>query len=716
MSDNPFILGDIKDYKRDINILKHYFDDQVAHLEIETGMPRAVCEEFVKEMIRPGGELGIVNPKIRYLERGENGDRMEREDTLTGYLGTAVKNQDLIAPTLTTYIPPHVQQSLLSLYIDDNIAMRKVAKKAKFRAEMAGQVDIAIIKDLEQTNRKLSNNACSGAHVSPSTPLYNKTAHNTLTSNCRSTSGYGNANNEKFLSGNRHYHTVEVLRNNIISIVNHTDYVALEAVMTKYGIRYPSVDETMQCIEYSARLYLVGDRPYPPIRRLVSKLTPLQRAAFVYTGDFHHLRIFNEDVVREFLRRISEYIPVEHPDPHAFMKNAPEVNVNLAVQVCCEIHRGISVPDAADWEKFPEHKRVYSILATVTENIGKVLDDYKDLIQALWVTVNMPASVAQFPSSIRRSALTSDTDSTIFTVQDWVEWYCGKMSFGPVGEAIAATMIFLASQTITHVLARMSANFGIEEKRLFQIKMKNEYYFPVFIPTQEGKHYYAIKTCQEGNLFKKPKEEIKGVHLKSSNVPRSIMAEANRMMEHITSTVMKEEKISLAHLLKWVGDIERGITDSVRMGSYEYLRRGQIKPADTYQKEADKSPYAQYTFWNEVFGPKYGMAPPPPYATLKVSVDLKNATAVQEWLRVIEDRELADRLKGWFSRTGKRSATQLLLPESIIQSRGIPEEIMQIVGLRKIILDTASVFYIILESVGFYAVGEKTTKLVSDFY
>jgi multisubunit Na+/H+ antiporter MnhG subunit len=176
------------------------------------------------------------------------------------------------------------------------------------------------------------------------------------------------------------------------------------------------------------------------------------------------------------------------------------------------------------------------------------------LIRGLWVTQNVPASLSHFPDSVRRAAITSDTDSTIFTVQDWVIWHQGRVTFNEMGNAVAAVMIFLAAQSITHVLARMSANFGIEEKRLYQIAMKNEFKFDVFVPTDVAKHYFAYISAQEGNLFAKYEKEIKGVHLKSSNAPKAVMKEAEKMMIHIMETVLAEKKIDQAGLARVLPD------------------------------------------------------------------------------------------------------------------------------------------------------------------
>lgn len=705
MADNPFVLP-TSSYKRDINVLGYYIQDCASYVSLMTDVPIEQCVNYVKTEMRPGGQFEFKDPKIVYLERADNGDRFEKEGTLGAYLNDSIKNGELIAPTLTTYINPEIDQSLLVNYIDANVKARGVAKKAKFRAEMEGDLILMRIKDNEQTNKKLANNSISGAHVSPSTPLYNKTAHSTLTSNCRSTAGYGNANNEKLLSGNRHYWSPEIVMNNIISIINHTDYEAQAAAMQKFGIRIPTVEETMECITFSTNLYWRDRFQLARVLALVSKLNDAQRAAFVYTGDMYHLMKFNDEVVRIFLTKLSSRVEVVHPDPDSIIKKVQEEHVHLAAQICERETKGKQLHQIEGDAR--------GILASTAKNIGDVGEEYRELIRAFWVTTNVPASLAFFPDSIRRAALTGDTDSTIFTVQDWVLWHQGWLGFDEKCNAVAASVVYLAAQTVIHVLAKMSANFGIEEKRIHQVAMKNEFKFDVFVPTQVAKHYFALIGCQEGNLFAKYKKEIKGVHLKASNAPRFIMSEAERMMLFIMNSVLEGKKIKIYDILKWIGDIERDIFKTIGEGGYQFFRMGQIKTPDSYTKVAEESPYQQYVMWNEVFGPKYGLAPPVPYTCIKITTELDTPTKTREWLDGMEDRLLADRMEAYLKRLNKRYIGTLQLPEQNLQTHGIPKEILQVAGVRKIVLDAVRVFYIILETLGIYLLNDKLTRLISD--
>lgn len=715
LAHNPFILP-VEEYRRDIDPMGHYQDDAAMYLSIMTDRTRTkeYCANYIQREMAPGGKFEFKDPQAMFLYRQENGDRVKRAMGFLGYLNEAIKNQELIAATFTTYIHPSKKQSLLVDYIDDNVAMRSKAKKAMFAAKQSGDKATAVLKKIEQNSRKIRNNAISGSHVTPSTPMYNPTGHSTLTSTCRVTSGYGNVNNEKFVAGNRHYWSPQTALNNIVSIVNHSDYTAIRQVMEKYDIAYPTVDDTMACITYSTNMYWPhAIAQLARIKVLVEKLTPIERAAFVYTGDMYHLMKHNQVLVRHFLDQLSRKVDVVHPDAEKVMKQVRGDYMNLAGVICSDVAIGHEPP----YETL-KGTDAYGVVASTAENIANVLHKYSDLISAFWVTSNVPASLAKLPDSIRRVALVSDTDSTIFTVQDWVIWHQGRPGFDRQCKSIGASMIFLASQTVTHLLAKMSANFGIEQKRLFQIAMKNEYYFDVFVPTQVAKHYYAVKSVQEGQIFAKLEEEIKGVHLKSSNVSKEVMKEAAVMMRDIMDLVMLEKKINLLTMVKRVAEIERRVIATIKRGDEDYFKSTQIKNSEAYKLDKEDSPFKHHTFWQEVFAPKYGFSEEPPYAVLKISVDLSSGVKVREWIAGFQDRELATRMEKYIERTGKmKSITTFQLPQAVVAQSGIPDEIFQMIDYRRIVMDTVKVFYIILQTLGMYfSGGDRLTRLISDDY
>lgn len=709
--DNPFTLPKTE-YKRDLNLLKNYVNDAAHYLQVSTGKSFEECEQWVRTNLKAGGKFEIKDPTVRYLDREENGDRVEKTTTFLRFLGESIKDHELIAPTLTTYLHPKVKQSILASFIGINVKMRSVAKKAMYVAEMAKDFVMFLFKKNEQNNRKLANNAVSGAHVSNSTPLYNRTSHSTLTSNCRTTSGYGNANNEKMLSGNRHYHNHLIVLNNLVTVTNHTNYDDLSTVMQKYGIRTVSAEEVMELIKFSTNLYWRSDSHMELIQDFVYKLNPLQLSAFAYTGDLYHLMKFNDAVMRKFLSRLSAKVTGSTiENPKEIFDSHREEYLLLACQLFPIEMRGKTMKDV-------KGSQLEKDIAATIVNIHTTLMEYQDFIRVILRTTNVPASLGFFPDSVRRAALTSDTDSTIFTVQDWIFWYFGDSpGFTEQTSGLAATMIFLAAESITHVLAMMSANFGIESDRIHQVAMKNEYKFDVFVPTNVGKHYFAYISCQEGNVYDKYKMEIKGVHLKSSNVPKKVTKQAEDMMRRIMETVLENKKISLYSYLKEVADLERDVQRSILAGESTYLKLGQIKTANSYKKEASQSPFQFYDMWEQVFAPKYGHAPPPPYQALKVSIDLPTNASVRQWLVEMKDRDVAARMEKWLKDNEKNGGlSSILLPETNMQLTGMPEELVPLLDLRRATADVSRIFYLILETLGYYATTDRITHLACDYY
>ena len=219
---NNFVLKPTE-YKRNIDIIGAYHRDSATYLSKMTGRPYEECLEYVIQVTSKGGKHAMVDPDVLCLSKEKEGERTRLTLKLSEYFKDIVENHRLLSPTLAVYLHPNVKRSLLSKYIAGNIKRRSTFKKEGQAAKMAGNAQLAALRENQQTTMKIKNNALSGAHASNGTPLCNKSSHSTLTSTCRSATGYGNANNEKFLFGNRHYWMPDLVKTNIISIINQTN-------------------------------------------------------------------------------------------------------------------------------------------------------------------------------------------------------------------------------------------------------------------------------------------------------------------------------------------------------------------------------------------------------------------------------------------------------------------------------------------------------------
>lgn len=698
-------------YSRDLNILKHYKNDAALYLQKRTGKDFDTCMAWVNKNTAAAGELGITDPETLVLTKEKEGQREPVTMPFSHYLKDVEENSRIVSPTMAVYYHPAQKNSLLKDYIGINIKKRSIFKKEMFTAKTEGNVELTTLKNNEQKSAKIKNNSLSGAQASAHTILRNKSAHSSLTSTCRSATSYGNANNEKFLMGNRHYWSPDIVKANIISIIRSTDYEALNLALVHHGIRHPTVAETMECITYSTDLYWRNPAQIEDIHRLVVSLTDEERSAFVYTGDIHHLAKYNDAVVREFLGRLSTpaTVPVEDPDTWI---TAMDSDLKVFVSLLGAPHLQTTSKGTIGALK-EENPEGYAKLGGVAKKVMETLEEYRLLIQGLWRANTIPASVAHIRSSIRRSAITSDTDSTIFTVQDWTKWYTGQIDFTDASNNIAHTMVYLASQSIIHVLAKLSAGLGVIPEMIHDLNMKNEFSFPVFCLTSMAKHYFAYVSACEGNVYSELDTEIKGVQLKDSNCPPHVMDEFKKTLNWVMDHVMSGEGVPIQDLYTRIAVMEEGIRKSIIKGTSTYLTSASIKDASSYANP-QSSNYMYYGMWQEVFAPKYGDAPEPPYAAIKVMVNKKNQTVIKEWLDDIKDREVAERMRAYLQRVKRTGITSLLLPRANVEISGLPEEIISAIDLRGLTMSTVRPFYILLESLGIFMMNNNNTKLVSD--
>lgn len=705
--ENPF-LKTADQYSRDLNVTRNYREDMALYLHKTTGKPLDVCTAFVDRETGPGGRFYLKEPTVLCLTRNQHGDRKQEAIPYNEYLRDISENKRLFSPAMTVYHHPSEKSSILAEYISGNIAGRAKVKHEGLVAKMAGDHELAAIKENEQTTYKIANNSLSGAQASNGTILYNKSAHSSLTSTCRTATSYGNANNEKFLCGNRHYWCADVVKANIVSIIRHVDYDLIQQAMDKFGLEYPRVVDVMECITYSTDLYWKSFDELVAIKRLVEGLTPIERAAFVYVGDLYHLRKYNSNVVNTFIRKLITKATVPAENAEEIIK-AMDNDTKAFVSLLCtkELEGGV----LSDLKENNPYN--YGIIAQTVLNIFDALKEYELIIKAFWVTDNVPASVAHLRSSLRRSAITSDTDSTIFTVQDWVQWYVGKIDFSEEANSVAYAMVYLATQAIIHVLAIQSTMMGVVPEKLNVLAMKNEYFFPVFSLTAMAKHYYSYMSAREGNVFKEFDTEIKGVYLKDSNCPPAIMKQAQDLICNIMDNVIAGEKMSIYALYELIGGIEKQIVDSVRSGKSEYLAGGSVKDSSSYTNP-DSSPYQHFLLWQHVFAPIYGEAPPPPYSAVKVSLDINNKTQMKEWLNRIKDETIRENLESWLKLKKRDVIQTLLLPRPVVELSGIPKEAVQAIDIRKLVMSITRPFYLILESLGIYMKNDNNTRLVYD--
>lgn len=701
MGDNIFIREE-SFYQRDINPIDQYIKQSAFYISKIKNIPIDEAINNVKQCIEDkrqscDSESGIRDPIVKYYERYNFEDKEIVNTPLSRYIKSISDENLIMAPSMTCYVHPELKSSLLSEFTDYNVKLRSIAKKKAEQYKVTGDIDKYRYYNNEQENKKLYNNALSGAFSSYGSIVRNPTAHSSLTSTTRTMTSIGNASNERLISGNRHYRDPEITLNNIVILAQTAQKDEIRQTLDKYRLKIPSVEETMSCIQYSTNLYWNDFRQMNKIKRFVETLTDEERASVVYTGDLYHIRQLNPEIIRDFITRLSQKVKDRlFDDPASIINKYDQMLVNYVHQICLSEVKGIG----KDYSNISKEQA--SVVAATCMNVQAVLEEYRGFIHTFFLTANMPCSVAYIKNCIRRTVVLSDTDSTMFSCDEWVIWYYGELRFTDEAFAISGAVMYIATQCIAHNLAIYSANLNVERSKLFKASMKPEYVFGVFSLTSAGKHYYTYVMVKEGSVYKDIEMEIKGVYLKNSAAPKPIMTDVKNMMESILKTIRDGQKISLTKWVNHVVRIEKEIKRSVLSGEITYLGRMNIKSQDAYKVSPEQSNFRYHLFWNEVFGPKYGMAPEPTYTAVKFPTILSSKKALAIWLSNITDIDLKNRLIRYFERTKRSDLNTVYISQDLIEAYGVPEEVQSIIDIEGLVLQHMGAHRMVLESIGLF--------------
>ena len=149
-------------------------------------------------------------------------------------------------------------------------------------------------------------------------------------------------------------------------------------------------------------------------------------------------------------------------------------------------------------------------------------------------------------------------------------------------------------------------------------------------------------------------------------------------------------------------------------GNGDYLRGLTIKDESAYKQDTETSPYDNHVYWQEVWGPKYGMMPEPPYATVKIPLTTEKKKAFKEWVSTMEDADLKQRLMQYATKKDKWYQSTLYLPADVLQAGGLPKELEGIISARRATQELCKGLYLFLETLGVHLSQGKVRYLASD--
>lgn len=692
------------EYKEKLDPVKGYLE-QITHLiKVKKGFTQERSREIATEILKSK----FKDKHVKYFEREENGDRVVKDGTLLGYIKQNIEDENILVPTFTSYCNSKHKKSILSEFIGVNVKIRSIAKKESMQAFAEGDLELAESKNNEQSGKKIYNNALSGLFGLKTCILHNPTAHSALTSITRTITSLTNACNERLVAGNRYLPRQSDVMRSVVYESTYTEEDKIKKAVEQYNMYLPTVSDTVDVLKRSSDLYFV-DEPYYEkyIIPFLNNLNPYQLANICYNGDMYHQRVYNPEVLREIFIDLTAIV---EPDG----TNLDDVSVihQLDESIVLYVHTLMNkyiMGMGKDYDKMNVDGRAKAIYLTCLK-IMETLNKHKAYFNAFFMTPIVPINSHRLRNMRRRVVVLSDTDSSAFTMDEWVKWWSGQFLVSPETIGLAGAITFIVSGNIVNQLAILSRSMNISDELLNTLAMKNEYLWSLHVPAEVSKHYFANTIFREGNVFDKPLLEVKGVHLKNSAVPVSVVERGDKLMTHILATIHNNKKLKLRDVLSEVIAIENMIIDSINKGEAVYLKRASIKDASAYSQGPDRSPYHRHVLWKDVFEPTYGQIEEPPYSVVKLPTIVTNKTGLKEWLDSMTNLDLRARLEKWLLDHNKNNLPTLYLNQSYADGSGIPPEMASIIDVRRIVFDTTLQLRVILESLGVHLNEDKLVK------
>jgi len=685
---------DKEKYTNQLNPVKGYLEQLSHYISIKKGIPLDQAAPLARTVLREH----FKDKAVKYFDRQENGDRIVGESTLLQYIINNIKAKNILVPTFTSYVNTSVKKSILSEFIFENVKRRSIAKKTSHKAKALGDMNLFTAKNNEQNMMKIYNNSLSGAFAQEACILHNPTAHSTLTSITRTITSLSNASNEKLIAGNRYYPRGIDIFNNIVYISTYANIPQIKETIELYNLYVPTIEDTVNVLRYSSDLYFVDKTYYDKhIIPYLTKLSPYHLAAICYSGDLYHLRKFNSNFVKNILEEIITPILVED-NSEDLVSKIYSINEN----VLSFVHVILFSSMKGKGKNYDEMKKlgiagnIYHTALHVIETFRK----YKPFFSCFFLNEIFPNNSYRLKNMRRRVVVLSDTDSTCFTLDEWVKWYNGSFSINDKTLALSACIGFIGAQSIINQLAIVSKMMNVDKNDLNTLAMKTEWFWLSFFPLEVSKHYFASASVQEGNIFKEPELEVKGVHIKNSAITKAITQKGNELVKYIFNRISKDEKVKFNYILSEMIAVENAIELSVLKGESSFLKKSKIKNKESYAQDETKSPYQRHQFWIDVFSHKYGTIVEPPYDVVKFPTIVETRPALKEWVESIEDIEFKDRLSNWIVVNNKTSLPTVYLNEQYVIGNGIPKEIVSIIDIKRIILDITLQYRMILEGLG----------------
>ena len=669
---------------------------------------------------------------------------------------------NIITPSGSVYCQHEVKTGTIIDMMLKFLKKRKVEKKAMLKCKADGDTTGYLTHYYAQTLIKIFINALPGNYGSRYSIFYDKGNYNAITSGGRALIAYAYSEIEAVLGGNFMWLTIDDLRAFILSqIYVGIDEAKVEKVMSKYQLKRRTKEELFQFYKKELMIYnrytdymhnkdeshhhakcrdnflynhldkikksqdtvdyarynghTEGDMA--KIAELIWRLNDTQVQYFYYYENLRHIIMENDEFFRNYMHDLFNYDNVEITDD-VDPKELFDLDGALVIMVNVAFRKYVDPgnPKIQVYDLPKERPDLAKKFICITRYVSKKLKEMDDLFDCFIYTPICRQNAENQNLMYRNTTVVSDTDSVIFTVKDWVEWYTGSVySIDVEAYHISMLMVYWITKAVAHAMWKYSEAHGARKDYLKTIKMKNEFLYPVMIQTEVKKHYAGVITVQEGVILPEPDTDIKGGQLRGSKVPKPALKFAEDLISHdILDVLYKKGRVNAHEVVDKVRQFEEKIYNDIINGSTEWYASLSIKGKDKYADPMGSAWY-YYLAWQSIFAPKYGDIIIP---TKTPAVPLHEATEQYwEWL----DKQDHKLCKRWIDFQNQKTPEGKLFrwPSymAVMTVGGkVPPELIPLIKVKDIIHATVKPCHLILRQLPINCGFEDDHNLFSSIY
>lgn len=573
---------------------------------------------------------------------------------------------------------------------------RKASKARMFAAQDIGDTLTEQYENFIQANIKINMNALPGGFGSSYNIFYNKPNYNSITAIARSLIANAYTCAEQALGGNFAFYTEEMVINYLV-IYRHRcpESSRLFNLLHKYKLKTPTRQNLYDFFKSTLSLYNHSKRKYQTLLNFINRMSRAEIAFYYYLNNLRHLIWENEATFRPWIDRM---MPETWQESRLDQSELEKFDGDMLTAISTahgESFDNIKPQSLA--KKTPE--RVKSFIG-----LAEIYRDSLNQVEELWNTfiyhdVSIP-SIFTKKKMLRNTVVLSDTDSVIFTSNEWVQWYTGDNSISKKGYHIASLTTYWLTKLVAHTLTIFSKDHGAKGDDVNIMEMKNEFLYPVLLVFPIKKTYAALCTLQEGNLIidaktkaAKPKLDIKGGALRGSSSCADTIDFVNRFIRKLVLEPAEKGKISASKLIQEGTNFEYKIYSSLNDGSTDYCKMSSLREKEEYTDEHCGA--IVYTeAWQAAFATKYGDLTVPTKTALVPLLPSKHPARVkfaQDYPEI--NRHFNEVIRAH----GKKDLTFIAINPLMSV---IPKELRTIIDYRRVVHHNLRPVYLILEALG----------------